>query len=127
MNSKKLLASFCLFLGFLGAAPAVQADDDITLGRTILLGDNDNGAKIPLIMCRRVDAIQVRADRDLYLKKVEVTFKNGDTKKINFYRSLREDERTDWRKFAYKRCVKKIEVFGRSKNSSAGVRVYGRK
>ncbi|QDF66612.1 DUF2541 family protein [Shewanella sp. SNU WT4] len=103
------------------------ADEQITLGRTILLGIGDQGAKIPLLACRRSDAIKVKAERDLELEKVVVTFNNGKTKTIKFNRHLKKDETTDWRKFGYKRCVDKLEVFGNSDGSKAGVKVYGRK
>ncbi|MBV7316524.1 DUF2541 family protein [Shewanella sp. NIFS-20-20] len=106
---------------------AVADDEQITLGRTILLGSGDHGAKIPLLVCRKANAIKVKAERDLTLERVVVTFNNGDTKTIRFYRDLKKNQTTDWRKFAYKRCVKKLEVFGNSEGSKAGVKVLGRK
>ncbi|KKD60818.1 hypothetical protein RN22_08735 [Grimontia sp. AD028] len=126
MKMKSWFSVVCLSMGLLGASATAQADDDITLGRTIVFENTDYGAPIPLLVCRRVDAIQVKADRDMYLRKVVATFKNGDTKTFRFYRNIKEDDTTDWRELPYKRCVKKLEVFGESKNSSAGVRVYGR-
>lgn len=126
MNSKTLIATLCLGMSLMGASNLAHADDKITLGRTILLGKSNHGAEIPLLVCRRVDAIRVKAERDLRLERVKVTFKNGETKTINFYRGLDKNKQTDWRKFAYTRCVKNIEVFGKADNSSAGVKVYGR-
>ncbi|MBC7004558.1 DUF2541 family protein [Photobacterium sp. BZF1] len=115
-----------LSLGLLGASPFAHADDKITLGRTILLGKSDHGAQIPLLVCRRVDAIKVKAERDMRLERVVVTFNNDDTKTIHFHRKLDKHDQTDWRKFAYTRCVKSLEVYGKAEGSSAGVRVYGR-
>ncbi|SKA67883.1 DUF2541 family protein [Enterovibrio nigricans] len=126
MNKKTLLSVMCVLTGLMGVSSAAHADDKFTLGRTILLENANHGAEIPLLVCRRTDAIQVEARKDLHLRKVVVTFNNGETKTIRFHRKVKEDGTTDWRKFAYKRCVKKLEVFGESKNSSAGVRVYGR-
>ncbi|KLV04612.1 hypothetical protein ABT56_14200 [Photobacterium aquae] len=126
MKTKSLFAALLLATGLLGASSMAHADDTITLGRTILLGKSDHGAEIPVIGCRRVDAIKVKAERDLFLERVKVTFQNKETRTFKFYRKVGEDKKTDWRKFAYKRCVTHIEVFGKAKGSSAGVRVYGR-
>ncbi|MEZ8030069.1 DUF2541 family protein [Enterovibrio norvegicus] len=123
---KTLLSLICVLTSMLTLSNTAHAEERITLGRTILLENASHGADIPLLMCRRVNAIKLKADRDAYVRKVKVTFKNDETKTINFYRNIKEDATTDWRKFAYKRCVKKLEVFGESKNSSAGIRVYGR-
>ncbi|WP_422385956.1 DUF2541 family protein [Enterovibrio norvegicus] len=123
---KTLLSLMCVLTGMLTLSNTAHAEERITLGRTILLENASHGADIPLLVCRRVNAIKLKADRDAYVRKVKVTFKNDETKTINFYRNIKEDATTDWRKFAYKRCVKKLEVFGESKNSSAGIRVYGR-
>ena len=105
----------------------VQASEQITLGRTILLKIGDEGAKAPLILCRRADAIKIQAEKNVYLKRAIVTFKNGDTKTINFNRDLKGGTETDWRSFAYKRCVKNIEVFGNSERTKAGIKIFGRK
>ena len=105
----------------------VQASEQITLGRTLLLKIGDEGAKAPLILCRRADAIKIQAEKNVYLKRAIVTFKNGDTKTINFNRDLKEGTETDWRSFAYKRCVKNIEVFGNSERTKAGIKIFGRK
>ena len=105
----------------------VQASEQITLGRTLLLKIGDEGAKAPLILCRRADAIKIQAEKNVYLKRAIVTFKNGDTKTINFNRDLKGGTETDWRSFAYKRCVKNIEVFGNSERTKAGIKIFGRK
>lgn len=126
MKTKSLFAALCVSFGLMGVSAAAHADDTITLGRTIVFENNDYGAEIPLLVCRRVNAIKVKADRDMYLSKIKVTFKNGDKKTFNFFRRVKEDNTTDWRRLPYKRCVKHIEVFAESKNSSAGVRVLGR-
>ncbi|WP_435532762.1 DUF2541 family protein [Vibrio stylophorae] len=109
-------------------APFAHADESITLGRTIVFEENNYGADIPLVVCRRADAIRVKADRDMYLREVVLTFKNGDTKTVHFYRNVKKDKKTGWRSlgYGYKRCVKRLEVFATSKHSSAGIRIYGR-
>ncbi|WP_065188261.1 DUF2541 family protein [Shewanella woodyi] len=127
MNIKQLVAKLLVTTSLLVTACFAQADDQITLGRTILLGAGDHGAKIPLLVCRKADALKVRAERNLNLEKVIVTFNNGSTKTISFYRDLKKDQETQWRGFGYKRCVKKLEVFGNSDGSRAGVKVLGRK
>ncbi|GIU32762.1 DUF2541 domain-containing protein [Shewanella schlegeliana] len=111
----------------LAVSNVAMADEQITLGRTILLGSGDHGAVIPLLVCRKTDAIRVKAERNLHLEKIKVTFNNGQTKTIHFYRDLKKNQHTDWRGFAYRRCVKKLEVFGNSDGSKAGVKVLGRK
>lgn len=126
MKTNTLIATLLVGASLLGAAGTAHADDKITLGRTIVFESHSQDAVIPLLSCRRVDAIRVKADRDMRLERVKVTFRNGETKNIRFHRSLDKNEYTDWRKFAYTRCVKKLEVFGKSKGSSAGVRIYGR-
>ena len=105
----------------------VQASEQITLGRTLLLKIGDEGAQAPLILCRRADAIKIQAEKNVYLKRAIVTFKNGDKKTINFHQDLNGGSETDWRSFAYKRCVKNIEVFGNSKNTKSGIKIFGRK
>ena len=106
-------------------APA-HADDKFTLGRTILLEHGNLAAKIPMVICRNTNAIKVKAEKDLELRKVVVRFQNGDEKTIRFHRDLKKDKMTDWRYFGYRRCVKNIEVYGNSEGSTAGVRVYGK-
>ncbi len=60
-------------------APA-HADDKFTLGRTILLEHGNLAAKIPMVICRNTNAIKVKAEKDLELRKVVVRFQNGDEK-----------------------------------------------
>lgn len=127
MKIKPLIASIALGICTLGTLNIAHAEDTLTLGRTILLESGNQGAKIPLPICRNSNAIKLIAKKDLRLNKVIVTFKNGDEKTINFYRNMKKGDETNWRKFAYKRCVKNIEVFGNSDSSSAGVKVIGRK
>ncbi|WP_434996524.1 DUF2541 family protein [Vibrio scophthalmi] len=103
-----------------------QADDKFTLGRTILLEHGKSAAKIPMVICRRTNAIQIKAERDINLRKAVVKFQNGESKTINFYRDFKEDEKSDWRYFGYRRCVKSIDVYGNSERSTGGVRVYGK-
>ncbi|KJG23091.1 hypothetical protein UB37_07630 [Photobacterium iliopiscarium] len=105
---------------------AAQAYDQITLGRTILLKHGEHGAKIPLVVCRNTNAIKVKAERNLHLERIKVTFRNGETRNISFYRDLKKNQETSWRKFSYKRCVKILEVYGNSDGTRAGVKVYGR-
>ncbi|BDM65578.1 DUF2541 domain-containing protein [Shewanella sp. NFH-SH190041] len=123
---KKTVLAMLAGVTLMGAA-GVQAAENITLGRTILLEDGNHGAKIPLIVCRKTDAIKIRAERDLKLRKAVFTFQNGETRTINFYRDVKKGDSTDWRKFAYRRCVKNIEVFGEAKDGTAGLKVLGRK
>lgn len=104
-----------------------KADEQITLGRTIVLGASGEGAIIPLLICRKADAFKIKAERKLNLEKVIVTFNNGNTKTVRFYRDLKKNEETKWRSFGYKRCVKKLEVFGSSVGSRSGVKAFGRK
>lgn len=127
MKIQSLIASLVVAASLLVTSSNVIAGEQITLGRTILLSGGDHGAKIPLLVCRKTDAIRVKAERDLHLERVKVTFNNGQTKTINFYRDLKEDKHTDWRSFGYRRCVKKLEVFGNSDGSKAGLKVFGRK
>ena len=103
-----------------------QADGKFTLGRTILLEHGKHAAKIPLVICRRTNAIQIKAERELRLRKAVVKFQNGESKTINFHRNFKEDDKSDWRYFGYRRCVKSIDVYGNSERSTAGVRVYGK-
>ncbi|MGS0689432.1 DUF2541 family protein [Shewanella sp. 30m-9] len=127
MNIKSFVAGLMMAASMLAVSNIAMADEQITLGRTILLSGGDHGAKIPLLICRKTDAIRVKAERDLHLEKIKVTFNNGQTKTIRFYRDLKKNQHTDWRGFAYRRCVKKLEVFGNSDGSKAGIKVYGRK
>lgn len=86
---KKTVLAMLAGVTLMGAA-GVQAAENITLGRTILLEDGNHGAKIPLIVCRKTDAIKIRAERDLKLRKAVFTFQNGETRTINFYRDVKK-------------------------------------
>ncbi len=120
------IISACLLAGsiLLGATSAHA--DQFTLGRTIVVkGSND--AVIPVPLCRKAKAIRVKAERGMHLKRVRVKFQNGERRTFQFNRGLAENQKTDWRKFAYPRCVTSLEVFGKPYGSKAGVRVYGRR
>ncbi len=101
--------------------------DTFTLGRTILLEAKNNHAKIPVPLCRNAKSIQIKAERDVFLSKVIFKFQNGSSRVFQFQRKLDKNERTDWRRFSYERCVTDIQVHGRAEDGSAGIRVYGRK
>ncbi|PSW58232.1 DUF2541 family protein [Photobacterium leiognathi] len=101
--------------------------DTFTLGRTILLEAKNSHAKIPVPLCRNAKSIQIKAERDVFLSKVIFKFQNGSSRVFQFQRKLDKNERTDWRRFSYERCVTDIQVHGRAEDGSAGIRVYGRK
>ncbi|MBY6185145.1 DUF2541 family protein [Marinobacter hydrocarbonoclasticus] len=126
MAVKPLFQSAILALSMLLAPATALAKDDFTLGRTILLEHGNRGADIPVIGCRKTDAIRLKAKRRLHLKRIKVTFQNGDTRTFHFYRDMKKGAETKWQKFAYRRCVTHIEVFGNSDGSTAGVTVMGR-
>lgn len=109
------------------ASSSYASDDQFTLGRTILLGAGDHGATIPLVICRQTKYIKVKAERDLTLERVVVTYGGDRTKTIYFDREMRGEKETEWRSLGSRRCVKKIEVYGNSERSKAGVKVFGRK
>ncbi|NLS11829.1 DUF2541 family protein [Vibrio sp. SM6] len=113
-------------LSLLLTIPSANADEKFTLGRTILLEHSRSAAKIPLLVCRYTNAFQIKAEKDLKLRKVVVKFQNGDDKTYQFYSKLNEDEHSRWRYFGRQRCVKSIDVYGNSEGSTAGVRVYGK-
>ncbi|WP_421182988.1 DUF2541 domain-containing protein [Aeromonas enteropelogenes] len=109
------------------ASSSYAGDDQFTLGRTILLGAGDHGATIPLVICRQTKYIKVKAERDLTLERVVVTYGGDRTKTIYFDREMHGEKETEWRSLGSRRCVKKIEVYGNSERSKAGVKVFGRK
>ncbi|WP_434471010.1 DUF2541 family protein [Aeromonas veronii] len=109
------------------ASASHAGDDQFTLGRTILLGVGDHGATIPLVICRQTKYIKVKAERDLTLDRVVVTYGGDRTKTIYFDQDMRGDTETGWKSLGSRRCVKKIEVYGNSERSKAGVKVFGRK
>ncbi|MGL4249128.1 MAG: DUF2541 family protein [Aeromonas sp.] len=124
----RLFGHFLVVGILLVVASASQAgDDQFTLGRTILLGAGDHGATIPLVICRQTKYIKVKAERDLTLDRVVVTYGGNRTKTIYFDRDMNGDKETEWRSLGSRRCVKKIEVYGNSDRSKAGVKVFGRK
>ncbi|MGF1911778.1 DUF2541 family protein [Vibrio kasasachensis] len=113
-------------VGALLVTSNAQADDKFTLGRTLLLEHGKHAAKIPLLVCRNTNAFQVKAEKGLELRKAVIKFQNGESKTFNFYRDFNKDEYSSWRYFGKRRCVKSINVYGNSKGSKAGVRVYGK-
>ncbi|WP_028118022.1 DUF2541 family protein [Ferrimonas senticii] len=119
--SKMLVAASALVL-----ASVAQAADDFTLGRTVLLEHGNLAAQIPVIGCRKTDAIKLKTKRDIRLERIRVTFENGDKRVFHFNKQFRKGQQTGWKKFAFRRCVTHIDVFGNSRNTTAGVTVYGR-
>ena len=110
------------------AASACQAgDDQFTLGRTILLGIGDHGATIPMVACRQTKYIKVKAERDLTLDRIVVTYGSNRTKTIKFDRDMLADKETERKSLGSRVCVKRLEVYGNSEGSKAGVKVFGRK
>ncbi|MGY6038488.1 DUF2541 family protein [Aeromonas sp. AE23HZ002T15] len=113
-------------LAWAQASPA-QADDEFRLGQTLLLGVGDRPAIIPMIVCRPVKSIMVKASRELTLDRVKVIYGNDRSKTLSFNRELGRDQESGWRSLGTRLCVKKIEVYGNSEGSKAGIKVYGRK
>ncbi len=108
------------------ATPAL-ADDDIRLGKTLLLGVGDYPATIPMVICRPVKSLMVKARRDLTLDRVKVIYGTDRSKTLHFDRHLKEGQESGWKSLGSRLCIKKIEVYGNSSGSKAGVEVYGRK
>jgi hypothetical protein len=109
------------------ASACHASDDQFTLGRTILLGIGDHGANIPMVACRQTKYIKVKAERDLTLDRIVVTYGSNRTKTIKFDRDMRADKETEWKSLGSRVCVKRLEVYGNSEGSKAGVKVFGRK
>lgn len=120
MMTRTLLAAALL----MGASAA--SAEQFTLGRTILL-DHGRAAIIPVPVCRMTDAIKIKAERDVDIKRVVVTFNNGGKRDIKFNRRLRKDHETEWRSLGSERCVDSIKVYGDAERSTGGIKVYGRK
>ncbi len=124
---KERLAKLGVIALFSFTAFSAQADKDIKLGQTLLFQKGQLEANIPLLLCRRVNAIKIQTEKNIYLKKAIVTFKNEKTKVIAFNRKLKANTETNWRPFAYKRYVKNITVFGNSEPLKAGITVFGKR
>ncbi|MCH7374807.1 DUF2541 family protein [Aeromonas sp. MR19] len=107
-------------------APAM-ADDEFRLGSTMLLGVGDHAAVIPIIVCRPAKSIMLKAGRELTLDRVKVFYGNDRSKTLNFDKDLKEDQESGWKSLGSRLCIKRIEVYGNSEGSKAGVKVYGRK
>ncbi len=56
-----------------------------------------------------------------------VTYGSNRTKTIKFDRDVRADKETEWKSLGSRVCVKRLEVYGNSEGSKAGVKVFGRK
>ena len=120
MSNQALLGSALLIV-----ATAANAGGQFTLGRTVLL-DGGRVATIPVPACRMTDAIKIKAERDVNIKRIVITYGNGGKRSINFNRDLREDKETDWRTLGAERCVDSIKVYGSSEHSTGGIKVFGR-
>ena len=94
-------------------------DDEITLGRTLLLGIGDHPATIPLIICRQAKYIKIKAERDVSVDRVVVTYGDDKTRTVRFDTDIEKDKHSGWKSLGARRCVKKIEVYGNSDRSKA--------
>ena len=56
-----------------------------------------------------------------------MTYGSNRTKTIKFDRDMRADKETEWKSLGSRVCVKRLEVYGNSEGSKAGVKVFGRK
>ena len=110
-----------------GVVSPAMADDEFRLGKTMLLGVGDHAAIIPVIICRPAKSIMVKAGRELTLDRVKVIYGNDRSKTLHFDRNLKEDQESGWKSLGSRVCIKRIEVYGNSEGSKAGVKVYGRK
>ncbi|MFM1647822.1 DUF2541 domain-containing protein [Aeromonas salmonicida] len=119
-SNQALLGSVLLIV-----ATAANAGGQFTLGRTVLL-DGGRVATIPVPMCRMTDAIKIKAERDVNIKRVVLTYNNGGKRTVNFNRDIRENKETEWRSLGSERCVDSIKVYGSSERSTGGIKVFGR-
>ena len=110
-----------------GVVSPAMADDEFRLGKTMLLGVGDHAAIIPVIICRPAKSIMVKAGRELTLDRVKVIYGNDRSKTLHFDKNLKEDQESGWKSLGSRVCIKRIEVYGNSEGSKAGVKVYGRK
>lgn len=110
-----------------GVVSPAMADDEFRLGKTMLLGVGDHPAIIPIIICRPAKSIMVKAGRELTLDRVKVIYGNDRSKTLHFDKNLKEDQESGWKSLGSRVCIKRIEVYGNSEGSKAGVKVYGRK
>jgi len=110
-----------------GAVPPAMAEDEFRLGKTLLLGVGDHPAIIPMLACRPTSAIMVKAGRELTLDRVKVIYGNDRSKTLHFDKRLQEDQESGWKPLGSRVCIKRVEVYGNSQGSKAGVKVYGRK
>ena len=110
-----------------GAGRPAMADDEFRLGKTILLGVGDHPAIIPMLACLPTKSIMVKAGRELTLERVKVFYGNDRSKTLYFDKDLKEDQESGWKSLGSRLCIKRIEVYGNSEGSKAGVKVYYRK
>ncbi|MGS3184634.1 DUF2541 domain-containing protein [Aeromonas taiwanensis] len=125
-SRRGLAACLLSTLLWVPTSPAL-ADDEFRLGKTILLGVGDHPAIIPMLACRPTKSIMVKAGRELTLERVKVFYGSDRSKTLYFDRDLKEDQESGWKSLGSRLCIKRIEVYGNSEGSRAGVRVYGRK
>ena len=125
-SRRGLAACLLSTLLWVPASPAL-ADDEFRLGKTILLGVGDHPAIIPMLACRPTKSIMVKAGRELTLERVKVFYGSDRSKTLYFDRDLKEEQESGWKSLGSRLCIKRIEVYGNSEGSRAGVRVYGRK
>ena len=125
-SRRGLAACLLSTLLWVPASPAL-ADDEFRLGKTILLGVGDHPAIIPMLACRPTKSIMVKAGRELTLERVKVFYGSDRSKTLYFDRDLKEDQESGWKSLGSRLCIKRIEVYGNSEGSKAGVKVYGRK
>ena len=125
-SRRGLAACLLSTLLWVPASPALAADE-FRLGKTILLGVGDHPAIIPMLACRPTKSIMVKAGRELTLERVKVFYGSDRSKTLYFDRDLKEDQESGWKSLGSRLCIKRIEVYGNSEGSRAGVRVYGRK
>ncbi|WP_244268483.1 DUF2541 family protein [Aeromonas fluvialis] len=118
---------YVFMLAALLAAPLALADDQFTLGRTIVLGLGEKGSSITKVICLPTQSIKVKAERDLTLDKLVITYSGEKTKTVSFNRKLKEDQETEWKSIGGRLCVKKIQVYGYADGLLAKVKVFGRR
>ncbi|UXM82110.1 DUF2541 family protein [Shewanella seohaensis] len=100
----------CLLLAFTTSVAHAKddKDDEITLGRTLLLGIGDHPATIPLIICRQAKYIKIKAERDVSVERVVVTYGDDKTRTVRFDTDIEKDKHSEWKSLGARRCVKKL-------------------
>lgn len=126
MFFRRSLAALMVLVSML-VAPSAMAESQFTLGRTLLLGMGDSGAEIPLIVCRPTKSLKIKAEREVHLERIVVTYGNDKSKSIKLNRTLKEGDESQWYSLGSRVCVKKLELFGNAEGSKAGIKIFGRK